>query len=276
MPELPEVETVRRGLLKLVQGKTVKDVKVLYEKMILGDVAEFEKTLQGKTLETVDRRGKYLLLRFSEGWTVVSHLRMEGKFYVKPANEPLEKHTHVVFTFEDNKQLRYNDVRKFGRMQLLKTGTEDQLKSLQKLGPEPTAKTFDVDVFYQQLQKKKKALKTALLDQTLVTGLGNIYVDEVLWQSKLHPLTPCSAVTFEQVKFLHDNIIEELARAIKAGGTTVRSYTDAFEKSGAFQFELDVYGRTGKPCPRCQTPIEKIVVGQRGTHYCPQCQQVKK
>lgn len=276
MPELPEVETVRRGLQKLVLGQKIARVEVLYPKMIVGDADDFRAKLKDQTLENIQRRGKYLLFRFSNDLTVVSHLRMEGKFYVKEATDPVDKHTHVIFYLTDGRQLRYNDVRKFGRMQLVQTGSEEGLPGLAKLGPEPVAETFKVADFYQKLQKKKKNIKTALLDQTLVTGLGNIYVDEVLWQSKIHPETSCQKLTLEQATTLHDNIITELAKAIEAGGTTIRSYTDAFQKTGAFQFELDVYGQTGEPCKRCGTKIQKIVVGQRGTHFCPQCQQVVK
>lgn len=276
MPELPEVETVRRGLQKLVLGQKIARVEVLYPKMIVGDADDFKAKLTEQTLEKIERRGKYLLFRFTNGLTVVSHLRMEGKFYVKEATDPVDKHTHVIFDLADGRQLRYNDVRKFGRMQLVQTGSEEKLPGLAKLGPEPVAETFKVADFYQKLQKKKKNIKTALLDQTLVTGLGNIYVDEVLWQSKIHPETSCQKLTLVQATILHDNIITELAKAIKAGGTTIRSYTDAFQKTGAFQFELDVYGRTDEPCKRCGTKIQKIVVGQRGTHFCPHCQQVVK
>lgn len=276
MPELPEVETVRRGLQKLVLGQKIARVEILYPKMIVGDADDFKAKLTDQTLEKIERRGKYLLFRFTNGLTVVSHLRMEGKFYVKEATDPVDKHTHVIFDLADDRQLRYNDVRKFGRMQLVQTGSEEKLPGLAKLGPEPVAETFKVADFYQKLQKKKKNIKTALLDQTLVTGLGNIYVDEVLWQSKIHPETSCQKLTLDQATTLHDNIITELAKAIKAGGTTIRSYTDAFQKTGAFQFELDVYGRTGEPCKRCGTKIQKIVVGQRGTHFCPHCQQVVK
>lgn len=263
MPELPEVETVRRGLQKLVLGQKIARVEVLYPKMIVGDADDFRAKLKDQTLENIQRRGKYLLFRFSNDLTVVSHLRMEGKFYVKEATDPVDKHTHVIFYLTDGRQLRYNDVRKFGRMQLVQTGSEEDLPGLAKLGPEPVAETFKVADFYQKLQKKKKNIKTALLDQTLVTGLGNIYVDEVLWQSKIHPQTICQKLTLEQATTLHDNIITELAKAIEAGGTTIRSYTDAFQKTGAFQFELDVYGQTGEPCKRCGTKIQKTVVGQR-------------
>lgn len=275
MPELPEVETVRRGLNDLVLNKQISSVDVYYDKMIIGDVQKFKDTLAGKVIETVDRRGKYLLLRFSGDVTVISHLRMEGKYYVKSKDEPLDKHTHVVFNFADGTTLRYNDTRKFGRMELVKTGMEVNNSGIKKLGPEPTVDTFKVDDFYQALQKKKKVIKTALLDQTIVTGLGNIYVDEVLWMSKIHPQTPAKNLSYDEAKKLHDNIIKELNMAIEAGGTTIRSYTDAFRNEGGFQFSLKVYQKTGEPCQRCQTPIERIVVGQRGTHFCPKCQILK-
>lgn len=275
MPELPEVETVRRGLIKLVQGKTVKKVTVLYPKMIESDLTEFVTQLTGKQILTVDRRGKYLLLRFSGDLTVVSHLRMEGKYFVQPQTQPLEKHTHVVFDLDDGQQLRYNDSRKFGRMRLVKTGRENDLKSLQKLGPEPFAPEFTVEYFTQALHRRKKAIKTALLDQTIVTGLGNIYVDEVLWMTRIHPETPANHLTLPEITALRQNIIAELQQAITAGGTTIRSYTDAFRNMGEFQFALNVYGNDGQPCPRCGTIIEKIKVGQRGTHFCPQCQKVE-
>ena len=168
MPELPEVETVRRGLNRLIKGKTIKDVNVLYDKIIVGSKAEFCKKLSGKKLLDVDRRGKYLLFRFSGDLTMVSHLRMEGKYFVRQKGEPVEKHTHVIFYLMDGSELHYNDVRKFGRMELFKTGEETTLSGISKLGPEPTEKNFDSQKFYEGLQKKKKPIKTALLDQTLV------------------------------------------------------------------------------------------------------------
>ncbi len=274
MPELPEVETVRRGLSELVTDKQITGIELLYPKIIQGDPQEFIKELTGKKFEKIDRRGKYLLFRFSGELTMVSHLRMEGKYSVKSSEMPLDKHTHVVFDLDDGTQLRYNDVRKFGRMHLVKTGTEDDLAALKKLGPEPTPETFLVDEFYQELQKKKKVIKTALLDQTIVAGLGNIYVDEVLWMTKIHPETKCFEITYEQTQKLHDNIILELNRAIKAHGTTVFTFAGANAEIGSFQNQLNVYGKKGEPCARCQTPIEKIVVGQRGTHFCPHCQKL--
>ncbi|GKS80955.1 formamidopyrimidine-DNA glycosylase [Ligilactobacillus pabuli] len=273
MPELPEVETVRRGLSALIIDKKITGVQLIYPKIIQGDPTEFQTAMTGRRFLKIDRRGKYLLFRLSEGLTMVSHLRMEGKYSVKSQTEDLDKHTHVVFDLDDGRQLRYNDVRKFGRMQLVKTGTEDQLPSLKKLGPEPTPETFDAKEFYQTLQQKKKVIKTALLDQTIVAGLGNIYVDETLWMTKIHPETKCNQITMEQAQELHDNIIKELNRAIEAHGTTVFTFAAVNDAIGSFQNELQVYGHKGEPCSRCQTPIEKIVVGQRGTHFCPNCQK---
>ena len=158
MPELPEVETVRRGLNRLIKGKTIKDVNVLYDKIIVGSKAEFCKKLSGKKLLDVDRRGKYLLFRFSGDLTMVSHLRMEGKYFVRQKGEPVEKHTHVIFYLMDGSELHYNDVRKFGRMELFKTGEETTLSGISKLGPEPTEKNFDSQKFYEGLQKKKKPI----------------------------------------------------------------------------------------------------------------------
>ena len=255
MPELPEVETVRRGLSALVTGKTITGVNIIYPRIIQGDPQDFADKLTGKKFIKIDRRGKFLLFRFSQGLTMVSHLRMEGKYSVKDSLLPLNKHTHVVFDLNDKTQLRYNDVRKFGRMRLVKTGEETDLPSLKKLGPEPTPTTFDAGDFYYSLHKRKKSIKTALLDQTIVVGLGNIYVDEVLWMTKIHPETKCNVITKEQAAQLRDNIIVELERAIEAHGTTVFTFTDANSHSGSFQDQLNVYGKKGEPCPLCQTPI---------------------
>lgn len=275
MPELPEVETVRCGLEKLVKNKVITHVKVIYPKIIVGDQQDFIQKLSGRKIKAIGRRGKFLLFNFNDGLTMVSHLRMEGKYFIRQVDQPLEKHTHVVFLLNDGQQLRYNDVRKFGRMQLVLTAALKQLPSLAKLGPEPLSPAFKVEDFAAALAKKNKAIKPALLDQTLVAGLGNIYADEVLWLSRIHPLTKCNQLKENEIKLLHAKIIQELTAAVKAGGTTIRTYTDAFENSGKFQFELHVYGREGKPCQRCGTTIKKIRVAQRGTHFCPQCQQVK-
>lgn len=273
MPELPEVETVRRGLTRLVQGATIAHVEVRYPKMVTPDADVFTAELISRKIERIDRRGKYLLFRFSGDLTMVSHLRMEGKYDVQPEGSPVSKHTHVIFHLTDNRELRYTDTRKFGRMQLVPTGEETTLApSLGKLGPEPTAETLTLAYMVKIFGKSHKVVKPFLLDQTRIAGLGNIYADEVLWLSKINTLTPVDTLTPSQLSELRQNIIDEMALAIGGHGTTVHSFSTAFGEAGQFQNQLHVYGREGEPCERCGTELVKIKVAQRGTHFCPHCQ----
>lgn len=274
MPELPEVETVRRGLNRLVSGATIASIDVYWPKIINNDVDSFKQRLAGQTIQTVDRRGKYLLFRFSGGLTMVSHLRMEGNYFVMPTGEGRTKHTHVVFHLTDDRDLLYNDTRKFGRMTLVPTGEELTVGGLAKIGPEPVASDLSVAYLTEIFQKSKKMIKPLLLDQSKVAGIGNIYADEILWLSKIHPMRPANALTAAEITTLRQNIIDEMAKAIKGHGTTVHSFSNAFGEAGQFQNELHVYGREGEPCERCGTLIEKIKVAQRGTHFCPHEQRL--
>ncbi|GAK47001.1 formamidopyrimidine-DNA glycosylase [Secundilactobacillus oryzae JCM 18671] len=274
MPELPEVETVRRGLTNLVQNAVIKNVEVRYTKMVSPESPLFEQAIEGKTIEKIDRRGKYLLFRLSDNLTMVSHLRMEGKYDVQPEGSILTKHTHVVFHLEDGRQLRYTDTRKFGRMRLIETGHEDVVSGLREMGPEPTAEDLTVDYMQKIFAKGHRTIKPFLLDQSKIAGLGNIYVDETLWMSKIHPLQPTNLLPLDKIVDLREAIIDEIGEAIKGHGTTVHSFSTAFGEAGQFQNHLRVYGRKGEPCERCGTPIEKIKVAQRGTHFCPNCQRL--
>ena len=276
MPEMPEVETVRRTLLPLIKGKTIKKVTLWYPKIIASDPQEFEQQLVNKKIETIDRYAKYLLIRLSGNLTVVSHLRMEGKYRLVKENTKKDKHDHVQFVFTDGSALRYNDVRKFGRMQLVKTGTEKEVTGISKLGPEPNSPNFTIAAFTRGLARKKKSIKNTLLDQSVVAGLGNIYVDEVLWETKIHPLSMANALPKTKIKQLHDNINSLIELAIEERGTTVHTYLDANGKTGGFQEMLKVYGHKGEPCVRCDTPLEKIKVSGRGTTFCPYCQVIYK
>ena len=276
MPEMPEVETVRRTLLPLIKGKTIKEVTVWYPKIITGDAKEFKQQLVGKKITTIDRYAKYLLIRLSGNLTVVSHLRMEGKYRLVKINTKKDKHDHVQIVFSDNSALRYNDVRKFGRMQLIKTGTEKEKTGISKLGAEPNSAAFTVSYLQNGLARKKKNIKNTLLDQSVVAGLGNIYVDEVLWETKIHPLSQANTIPAEKVAQLHDNINSLIELAIAERGTTIHTYLDANGKTGGFQKMLQVYGHKGEPCVRCGTPLEKIKVNGRGTTFCPECQVIYK
>lgn len=273
MPELPEVESVRKGLEKLIQQAVIQEAEVFWDRIIAfpEDIDTFKNKLKGEQITGISRRGKFLLFHLTS-YTLISHLRMEGKFRVTDKDEPFSKHTHVVFHLQDGRDLRYADVRKFGRMLLVQKGTENNVPSLRRLGPEPVEEAFDERSFSQALKRRKKSIKAVLLDQTAVAGLGNIYVDEVLFQASVRPDRTASSLSKDEITHLHRAIIQTMEQAVKAGGTTIRTYENAFGENGSYQHALNVYGRQGEPCVRCGTSIEKIKVAQRGTHYCPHCQ----
>ncbi|MEH7458691.1 DNA-formamidopyrimidine glycosylase [Bacillus sp. JJ1127] len=273
MPELPEVENVRRTLENLVTGKTIKDVIVTYPKLVKrpDDAELFKEMLRGETIERIERRGKFLLLYVTK-YVIVSHLRMEGKYLLHKGDEPVDKHTHVRFRFTDGTELHYKDVRKFGTMHLFKKGEEFEQMPLADLGPEP----FDVELtpgyLQERLQKTNRKIKVVLLDQRLLVGLGNIYVDEVLFRSGIYPEREASSLTKAEIEKIYEATVITLREAVERGGSTIRTYINSQGQIGSFQELLNVYGRKGEPCVTCGTVIEKTVVGGRGTHYCPTCQ----
>ncbi len=278
MPELPEVETVRKGLERLVVGKTIDTVTVLWPRIIeLPEVPLFQAFLSGQEIIGVQRRGKFLILKLTD-FDLVSHLRMEGKYEYFPSAQTAiqDKHTHVIFQMQDGSQLQYRDVRKFGRMALVPKNQSSKYKGIQQLGPEPLSHDFDKIAFQEALKKKTMAIKPLLLNQKIVVGLGNIYVDESLWLASIHPERLASSLTERETSLLYESIITVLGQAVEAGGTTIRTYANALGEAGTFQVSLQVYGQTGQPCTRCQTPIQKIKVAQRGTHFCPTCQRNKE
>lgn len=274
MPELPEVETVRSGLEDLLVGKSIVNVSFAYPRMVLTGADQLAQLAEGQTFQAIRRRGKYLLLDLDEH-VIISHLRMEGKYLSFPSGQvPANKHFHAFFDLSDGTTLVYQDVRKFGTMEMLVKGEEEAYFQARKLGPEPTVEEFDLATFKSRLQASKKSIKPYLLEQTLVVGLGNIYVDEVLWASRVHPLRPSNSLKPSEIKCLHEQTIGILALAVEKRGSTIRSYKNAFGEIGTMQDFLKVYGRTGQACPRCQTSISKLKVGGRGSHICPKCQKI--
>lgn len=272
MPELPEVETITKTLRRLVREQTIVDVTIYWSNIIKHpSVEQFSDALKGQTIHDVTRLGKFLLFSLDD-YVLVSHLRMEGKYSVDAREEPLKKHTHVVFDFASGKQLRYNDVRKFGTMHLFEKGTELEQKPLNQLGPDPFEATFTHEYFYEKLQRTTRAIKNVLLDQTIVAGLGNIYVDETLFLARVHPLTRAHMLTKEEAKRIQECAIHVLKEAVEQGGTTIRSYVNGLGEMGMFQQELHVYGQEDHPCTACGSMISKIKVGGRGTHFCTSCQ----
>ncbi|MEH7417178.1 DNA-formamidopyrimidine glycosylase [Neobacillus drentensis] len=274
MPELPEVETVRKTLKHLVLHKEIANISVYWPKIIKNpvEVEQFIDALKGETIVDVGRRGKFLII-YTDQFALVSHLRMEGKYGLYPQEEPFDKHTHVIFHFTDNTELRYRDVRKFGTMHLYIKGEEFLKPPLLELGPEPFSEEFTKEYLAEKLKKTNRRVKTALLDQKLFVGLGNIYVDEALFRSGIHPERIASSLNPEEISVLHEEIVATLSEAVKQGGSTIRSYVNSQGQIGMFQKELFAYGRTGEACKKCGTPLEKTTVGGRGTHYCPKCQK---
>lgn len=277
MPELPEVETVRRGLNKLILNKKITQVDLLYKKLVNGNSKKFIDQITNQKFTGIDRRGKFLYLRLSNNQTIISHLRMEGKYSVEEKTTKPFKQTEAIFHFADSSQLFYTDTRRFGKMQLVETGQEAQaIASIQAMGPEPTKRSLKTEYLIDQLSKSNKMIKPWLLDQSNLAGIGNIYADEILWLTKIHPETIANQLTDQQISLLRENIIDELALGIKYGGSTVHSFKSSDGKTGRMQEHLHVYGKVGQLCQRSDhTPLVKIKVAQRGTTFCPYCQKIE-
>lgn len=277
MPELPEVETVKQTLNALVAGKRIEMVTVTLPRIIQrpSDIGQFSEILKGHTIEQVERRGKFLRILL-DGLVLVSHLRMEGRYGVYTAGEPVERHTHVIFHFDDGTELRYKDVRQFGTMHLFAAGEEWELPPLQKLGVEPLSPEFSAEGFTESMRRRRSFIKPVLLNQHIVVGIGNIYVDEALFRAGVHPNRLANELTDEEYLWLYKAIIDTLQDAVEAGGSSIKSYVNGQGEMGMFQHQLQIYGRQGQPCVRCDSIIMKSVVGGRGTHYCPICQQLSE
>ncbi|MDO7906095.1 DNA-formamidopyrimidine glycosylase [Paenibacillus sp. JX-17] len=273
MPELPEVETVRRTLNQLIVGKTIDSVTVRLPRIIQrpDDIHAFALALAGHTVQSVERRGKFLRILL-DGLVLVSHLRMEGRYGLYKQDEPVEKHTHVIFHFTDGTELRYKDVRQFGTMHLFAPGEEFTLPPLMKLGVEPLDEAFTPEVLRTAIGTRNTSVKAALLNQAYVVGIGNIYVDESLFRAGIHPEQVAKTLTEEQFVRLHRAIVDTLQESVAVGGSSIKSYVNGQGEMGMFQHQLKIYGRKGEPCVVCGSMIEKSVVGGRGTHYCRVCQ----
>jgi len=273
MPELPEVETVKEILKSKLIELEVKDVLVHYDKMIkTSDVAQFKEKLRGQRFVDVKRRGKYLIFEL-EDYHLLSHLRMEGKFFYGDDEGIRDKHVHVAFLLCSGHWLKYEDVRKFGTFHLYEKGTAlESTPAFTVLGPEPWADEFNIEGVMTFFKWKKMPIKPMLLSQKVVAGLGNIYVDEVLFASKIHPLKKSGDLTREEVEKVIHYTKEILSQAIVYKGTTIRTFSAQHGSMGEFQSFLQVYGRKDESCPKCSTVILKTKVGGRGTYFCPVCQ----
>jgi formamidopyrimidine-DNA glycosylase len=284
MPELPEVETIRIGLANIIVGKTIQDVRVLREKSFPNEPEAVKQFVVGASIRAVHRRAKVLLIELSTDYTIVTHLKMTGQVVVQDKtthwggghpNDSLvgrlpDNTTRIILTFSDGSILYFNDLRVFGWMKLVPTAEVPNIPFMQKVGPEPLDDSFTADQFAERFARRKKALiKAALLDQTVIAGVGNIYADESLWGAKIHPHTRVEKVTHEQLKELFTCVREVMTLSISKGGSTDKNYVDAEGKRGSYLKFANVFRREGQPCPRCTATIEKIRVAGRGTHICP-------
>jgi formamidopyrimidine-DNA glycosylase len=273
MPELPEVESIKLTLAKNALGKKIIAVKIFWPPVAISmPDRNFAEQVQESVIEHFGRRGKYLLIGLSNGLTMIAHFRMTGRLVYYAEKQPVTKHTHVVF-YLDEGELHYADTRKFGRIQLVPTQEAAATPSLAKLGPEPLAATFTFDQLGQRLARKKSSIKAALLDQTVLAGLGNIYADEALFRAGIRPGRSTQSLKVSEIILLYNAICEVLTAGINARGTSFRDYRDADGKLGLFQEKLLVYGRGGQACKVCGQQLARERIVGRTTVYCPQCQK---
>lgn len=272
MPEIAEVRTVAKTLNKQIVGRKIVSIDTPYDKIIKSDKKEFINTLTNKTLKEVKSIGKWLVFNFGE-YSMLSHLRMEGKYFIKPTSDSVVKHEHIIFHLDNNTDLRYHDVRKFGVMILTKTNDIYSTDEISKLGYEPDSNKLTKEYLYKKINKSNKTIKELLLDQTIINGLGNIYVDEVLFASCIHPERLGKNILIEECQSIIDNASKIIKKATKCGGCTIRSYTSSLGVTGHYQDYLKVHTKKDKECPNCKNEIIKIRVGGRGTYLCPNCQK---
>ncbi|NEP49946.1 MAG: DNA-formamidopyrimidine glycosylase [Moorea sp. SIO3C2] len=282
MPELPEVETIRLGLNQVTTGQEIQGGEVLLSRTIAHPISPKDFLAQLKTVTISDwyRRGKYLLAKLSNsdteqaGWLGV-HLRMTGQLLWLSQDQPHPKHTRVRLFFPNNQELRFIDQRTFGRMWWIPPSQlpETIITGLKQLGPEPFSQEFSTDYLVSKLHHRQRAIKTALLDQSLVAGIGNIYADEALFLSGIRPETLCKDLGLEQIEKLSIAIIQVLQKAIESGGTTFSDFINVQGVNGNYKGIAWVYGRTGEPCRICSTPIQRTKLVGRSAHFCPNCQR---
>ena len=275
MPELPEVETIRQQLEPVLAGRRFERVAIIDPRLTRPhDPASVAARLEGEEVAAVDRRGKYLIVRFRSSFALLIHLRMTGSLQYAPAGTLQDDpHRRAVVTLDNGSDVTYRDVRRFGTWLLLEAAELDGYLAV-RVGAEPLEAGFTRRLLAARLSGRRAPVKAAILDQRTVAGLGNIYADEALWRARVHPLRPAGTVADSELRALHRGIRQALEAGVARQGATLRDYSTPDGRRGAMQDEFKVYGRAGEPCGRCGTPIEKIRAGGRGTWYCPACQRL--
>ncbi len=267
MPELPEVETIKEELLPHIVGRTISGVTLFWERMLRQPLpAEFHPRISGQKITGLSRRGKYLIFQLGGGNCLIAHLRMSGSLLFGRGLPP--EYTRAIIHLDNGNNIFFRDPRKFGTLQLVK----DSDSVLCKLGPEPLSPSFTPEILYDSLKKRKAPIKAVLLDQGFIAGIGNMYADEALFAAGIHPLRPANSLSRTEVKSLHRVIREVLQEAISSKGASVSTYFRPGGETGTAHSQFQVAHRGGKPCPVCDTPIQRIPIRQRGSYFCPKCQ----
>jgi len=275
MPELPEVQTLVDDLNAAgLAGRRVVETQVFWPRTIaLQTPEEFATLIRNRQIHRIRRRAKFIIFELDRGFYLLVHLRMTGRFHLYSKTGDYLKHEHVSIRLDDGRELRYHDTRKFGRFYL----TEDANRIIGQLGLEPLADDFTFERFAATIQKHKRQIKPLLLDQTVIAGLGNIYVDESLWEARIHPEKIAASLSRRKLRALHAAIPDALRKGLRNMGTTLGSgkanFYSVARRRGRNQDHLNVFRRTGQRCPRCGNPIRRLIVGQRSTHICPKCQR---
>lgn len=273
MPEMPEVETMVRDLRTRVVGRTITAVEAPFTGTVrYPDFPEFAERVRGRAITFIARRGKYAILSLDSGDVLIIHRGMTGSLLWRASETPLEPHVRLIFRLDDGNELRFDDPRKFGKAFVMNAAGEERLMPWDRMGPEPLTAEFTSNYLARRLQGRKGPIKPLLLNQEIVAGLGNIYVDESLFRAGIHPLKPAATLSSDEIERLYDAIKTVLSQAIDSRGTTFNTYVDLEGRRGSYQDTLSVFHKTGDPCPNCGTPIQRTVVGGRGTHFCPTCQ----
>lgn len=276
MPELPEVETVVSGLRPVLKGRKIIDIDVK-EKNLIGypkaEVKKFKEQLLNSKITGMGRRGKYIIINLDIKKELIIHLRMTGKLLVKEVKSFRDIHTHVIFVLDDGQEIRFNNIRKFGRIYLIDPNHPEQAGGYAELGPEPLSQDFSVEDFKKLFNNRRAIIKSLLMNQKFIAGIGNIYADEILFLSGIKPDRTADTLNDKEKERLYYNMREILAKGIKYGGTTFSDYVNAFGEKGTFQMELRVYQREDEKCYECGAPIKKTKIGGRSTYFCPKCQK---
>lgn len=273
MPELPEVETIRRGLCKNTLGLKITDVTILLPKIINTTATRFRNAIIGKNILDAQRHAKIIIITLSSDYSLVIHLKISGQLLYLPKTAPIKKHTHIIFNLSNKYQLRFWDQRQFGYVKMFKKPDMVKFINDMEFGPEPLEKSFTLNCFRELLKNRSNGrIKPLLMDQTFISGIGNLYADEILFYAKIHPLRKPASLTDMEINKIYQGIKKILNLAIKKRGSSVELYVDVEGKPGGYVPYIKAYGREGESCLRCRTRIKRIKIGSRSASFCPHCQ----